>query len=99
MLSFIIHSPLDQFEVTSLIALTAPVLGDFVISLTNLGLYTIITLVFVIGLHLMRNNSYRLIPSRYSVALESAYASVHGMVRDQIGSANEEYLPFIYAIF
>ena len=99
MLSFIIHSPLDQFEVTSLIALTAPVLGDFVISLTNLGLYTIITLVFVIGLHLMRNNSYRLIPSRYSVALESAYASVHGMVRDQNGSANEEYLPFIYAIF
>ncbi|MDA4762072.1 F0F1 ATP synthase subunit A, partial [Enterobacter hormaechei] len=42
---------------------------------------------------------YKLIPSKWSVALESAYASVQGMVRDQIGSTNEIYTPFIYSLF
>jgi len=37
-LSFII-SPLDQFEIRSLISLDAPLLGNIHISLTNIGLY------------------------------------------------------------
>jgi len=37
-LSFII-SPLDQFEIRSLISLDAPLLGNMHISLTNIGLY------------------------------------------------------------
>jgi F-type H+-transporting ATPase subunit a len=31
--------------------------------------------------------------------MESSYASLHNMVKEQIGSANEMYLPFIYALF
>jgi len=97
--SFIICSPLEQFEVTSFIGLNAPILGQFNLSLTNLGLYSMIVVFLVLGLHIVANNNHKLIPSKWSIALESAYASIHGMVRDNIGSTNEIYLPFVYSLF
>lgn len=94
-----ITSPLEQFEVVPFLSVSAPIIGDFNLSLTNLGLYAIITVFLVVGLHIMGNNSYSLVPSAWSISLESAYASIHGMVREQIGSANEIYMPFIYSLF
>ena len=96
--SFIL-SPLSQFEVTSLIGFNAPILGFFNLSLTNLGLYTLFTLFLILGVHIYGNNDSKLIPSKWSIAFESSYQSLGTMVRDQIGSLNEIYLPFIYAIF
>ena len=95
----LVCSPLEQFEVTSFIGLNAPILGQFNLSLTNLGLYSMIVVFLVLGLHVIANNNHKLIPSKWSIALESAYASIHGMVRDNIGSANEIYLPFVYSLF
>lgn len=92
-------SPLEQFEVTSFIGLNAPILGQFNLSLTNLGLYSLIVLFLVLGLHIIANNNHRLIPSKWSIALESSYASIHAMVRDNVGQANEVYVPFIYSLF
>jgi F-type H+-transporting ATPase subunit a len=89
-------SPLEQFEVVPFIALSLP---GFNLALTNLGLYAAIVLVLAIGLHVLGSNDRRLVPSRWSVGLESAFASLHGMVKEQIGSANELYLPFVYALF
>jgi F-type H+-transporting ATPase subunit a len=63
MTTFIINSPLEQFEVTSFININAPLLGYFNIALTNLGLYTLLTLVLVIGLHTLGNNNTKLIPN------------------------------------
>ena len=94
-----ISSPLEQFEVVPFFSVTAPIIGDINLSLTNLGLYACITVFLVLGLHVIGNNSHALVPSAWSVSLESAYASVNSMVRDQIGSANEIYLPFIYSLF
>ena len=94
-----ILSPLSQFEVTSLLSLNAPILGYIHISLTNLALYTIFILFIVIGLHYYGNNDYNLIPSKWSISLESSFASLNTMVREQIGSHNEIYLPFVYSIF
>lgn len=99
MSTFIIASPLEQFEVVSLISLTAPVIGDFTIALTNHILYGILTLILIVGLHIISSNGHRLVPSRWSVAIESSYASVHSMVRSQIGANQEVYMPFIYALF
>jgi len=98
-MAFLIHSPLEQFEVTSLISLNLPVLGYINLSLTNLGLYTILTVYLVLALHIMANNNKQLIPSRWSISLESSFASVHGLVKSQMGAANEVYLPFIYSLF
>ena len=92
-------SPLEQFEVTTFIGLNAPILGQFNLSLTNLGFYSVIVVFLVVGLHVIANNGNKLIPSKWSIALESAYASLHAMVRDNVGAANEQYVPFIYSLF
>lgn len=95
----IFTSPLEQFEVTPFISLNAPILGSANLTLTNLGFYSIIILLLSIGVHLLASNNRSLVPSRWSIGLESSYASLHGMVKEQIGSANEMFLPFIYALF
>ena len=95
-LSFI-NSPLEQFEVTNLIGINAPILGYLNITLTNLGLYSILVLLLIVGIHYAGNNEVKLVPSKWSIALESLFASIHSMVREQLGK--ELYLPFIYSIF
>jgi F-type H+-transporting ATPase subunit a len=94
-----ISSPLEQFEVTNLIGINAPILGFFNLTLTNLALYSIVLLLLTLGLHFVSSNNKKLVPSKWSIALESSFASVNTMVRDQIGTANEVYLPFIYSLF
>jgi F-type H+-transporting ATPase subunit a len=92
-------SPLDQFETYSLFSFTAPILGNFNISLTNLGLYTIIIFTIIVGLHSISNNNFALIPSSYSIALESLFATIASIVRNQIGENKEVYIPLIYSLF
>jgi F-type H+-transporting ATPase subunit a len=99
MKQFFVLSPLSQFEVTSLIGLNVPLFGHLNITLTNLALYACFILLIVVGLHFYGNNDSKLIPNKWSISLESSYASLSSMVRDQIGSHNEVYLPFIYSLF
>jgi F-type H+-transporting ATPase subunit a len=97
--TLIINSPLEQFETINLIGFNAPIFGYINISLTNLALYCIIVLILILSLHLYANNNNKLVPSKWSIVLESSYASINSMVREQIGNANEIYLPFIYTLF
>lgn len=92
-----INSPLEQFEVTSLLGLNAPIFGYLNLTLTNLALYSTLILFLIVGLHYMGNNDTKLLPSKWSIALESLFASINSMVREQIGK--EVYLPFIYSLF
>jgi F-type H+-transporting ATPase subunit a len=93
----ILNSPLEQFEVTSLLGLNAPIFGYLNITLTNLGFYSLFVLFLIISLHYLGNNETRLLPSKWSIVLESFFASINSMVREQLGK--ELYLPFIYALF
>ena len=92
-----INSPLEQFEVSSLLSFNAPILGYLNISLTNLALYSILVLTLIISIHYMSNNENKLVPSKWSIALESLFASINSMVKEQLGK--ELYLPFIYSLF
>ena len=92
-----INSPLEQFEVTNLIGLNAPIFGYLHLNLTNLALYAILVLLIIISLHYLGNNDNKLVPSKWSIALESIYASINSMVREQLGK--EVYYPFIYSLF
>jgi len=92
-------SPLEQFEVQNLISLQIPIIG-LNISLTNLGFYTLITLFILMTLHMIGfAKSQIMMSNRFSLFMESMYATINTMVREQIGSRNEIYLPFIYALF
>lgn len=94
-----IYSPLEQFEVASLISFNVPFFGLMHFSLTNLGLYVLIGVFLVLAFHIVGFNNHKLVPSRWSIALESSFASLHSMVKGQVGPANERYLPFIYSLF
>lgn len=61
--TFFVSSPLDQFEVTKLISLDAPLLGSN-LTLTNLGLYSVLVVIVFLGLHFLSTNSGRIVPSR-----------------------------------
>jgi F-type H+-transporting ATPase subunit a len=95
--NFLINSPLEQFEVTSLLGINAPIFGYLNITLTNLALYSILILFLVISLHYIGNNDTKLLSSKWSILIESIFASINSMVKEQIGK--EIYLPFIYSLF
>src|SRR6266508_6093846 len=94
-----INSPLSQFEVTNLIGINAPILGNLHLNLTNLSLYSIFVVLTIIGLHIYANNDNKIIPNNWSISLESSFSSLNTMVRDQIGVNSEKYFLFIYSIF
>ena len=48
-----ISSPLEQFEVVNLISINAPIFGYLNLSLTNLGLYSVLVLSLIVLLHYM----------------------------------------------
>ena len=93
----IINSPLEQFEVTNLLGLNSPFFGYFHLNLTNLALYSILVFSIIISFHFLAFNDKNLIPSKWSIGLESIYASINTMVKEQLGK--EIYYPFIYSLF
>ena len=95
--NLIINSPLEQFEVTNLISLNAPIFGYLNLTLSNLGLYSLLVLVLILGIHYMGDNDSKIIPSKWSIALDSIFTTINTMVREQLGK--EIYLPFIYSLF
>jgi len=95
--NLLISSPLEQFEITSLLGFNAPLFGFINITLTNLALYSLLIGFIIVGLHYSANNDIKLLPSKWSLLLESIFASINSMVREQLGK--EVYLPFIYSIF
>lgn len=58
-----VTSPLDQFEIRSLLSVDAPVLGNLSLSLTNIGLYLTVGgyLMFIISL--LSDNSNKIVPN------------------------------------
>jgi len=95
-----ILSPLDQFEIRNLISLNAPVLGNFSLSLTNIGLYLTIGGSLVFLLFILSNNASRVVSNGWSLPGESIYATVHGIVVGQINNkSGQAYFPFMFVIF
>jgi F-type H+-transporting ATPase subunit a len=56
-----IASPLDQFEIRDLLSLDAPILGNLHISVTNIGLFLTLGLVFILVMNLLSTNYNRLV--------------------------------------
>lgn len=56
-----ILNPLNQFEIQDLLYLDAPLLGNMHISITNIGFYLIVGLVFIMLMNLLSTNRNRLV--------------------------------------
>lgn len=54
-------SPLDQFEIRNLLSLEAPILGNMNISVTNIGLYLVISFFIIITASVLTTNYNKVI--------------------------------------
>jgi F-type H+-transporting ATPase subunit a len=95
-----ISSPLDQFEIKDLISLKGEIMSNTTLSVTNIGLYLIMTMILVISYSLITSNRQKIIPNNSSISQESIYATVQSIVVSQInGTTGQVYVPFIYGLF
>ncbi len=95
-----IFSPLDQFDIKSLLSIDLPILGNLHISITNIGFYLIIGAFFFLVIHLLSTNYNKLVSNKWSISLESLYATIHSIVTNQINAGKGQiYFPFIYTLF
>lgn len=95
-----ISSPLTQFEIRDLLSIDLPILSDLHISMTNIGLYLTIGLVFTLIISVLSINNNKLVSNNWSISQESLYATIHGIVVNQINArSGQVYFPFIYTLF
>jgi len=95
-----ISSPLTQFEIRDLLSLDAPIVGNLHIAITNIGLYLTIGGLLILILNLLSTNNNKLISNNWSIGQESLYATIHGIVTNQINPLKGQiYFPFIYTLF
>jgi F-type H+-transporting ATPase subunit a len=95
-----ISSPLDQFEIRNLISIDAPILANIHLSITNIGLYLTTGTFIIISLNLLATNYNKVLSNRWSIGIESLYATIHSIVINQINTKNGQiYFPFIYTLF
>ena len=95
-----ILDPLSQFEIRDLLYIGAPLIGNIHISITNIGFYLIVGLVFIMLINLLGTNYNKLVSNNWSIAQESLYATIHNIVISQINTKKGQlYFPFIYSLF
>ena len=93
-------SPLDQFTIRNLITIKADILGNMQISLTNIGLYLMITTIIIFMLYILATNYNIVTPNNWSISMESIYATVFSIVINQINAKKGQmFFPFISGLF
>jgi F-type H+-transporting ATPase subunit a len=56
-------SPLDQFEIRDLFSINISLLGNSNFSLTNIGLYLLISLIIIIIYSILGTNNEKIVPN------------------------------------
>jgi F-type H+-transporting ATPase subunit a len=93
-------SPLDQFIIRNLFSLKADILGNIQVSLTNIGLYLVITTIIVFILYALTTNYDITTPNGWSLSMESIYSTVYSIVINQINAnKGQMFFPLISALF
>jgi F-type H+-transporting ATPase subunit a len=99
-----INSPLEQFELISLLPITF-LIFDF--SITNLLIINMIVLIFFIFVVYflclntsdLNNKSFNVVPNSWQVFVETLYDVVSQLLFDNINLEGEKYFPYISMIF
>ena len=90
------HSPVEQFEIKTIVELSA---AGYDISFTNSSLFMLLAMV-VGGVFLMSAMRRRdLVPGRLQGAAEMMYEFVADMVRSNVGKDGRAYFPFVFTLF
>jgi F-type H+-transporting ATPase subunit a len=94
------QSPLDQFIIRNLFSIKADILANIQLSLTNIGLYLIITTFIIFMFYVLATNYDFSTPNRWSISHESIYSTVYSIVVNQINAnKGQMFFPLISALF
>ena len=89
-------NPLHQFEIITV----APIeIGGVNASLTNSGVFMILTVIAVTVFLVVGMRGRAVIPGRWQSMAELSYEFIAGMVRDNVGSEGRRYFPFVFSLF
>jgi F-type H+-transporting ATPase subunit a len=99
-MTYLNKSPLDQFTIRNLLSVKADLLGNIQLSLTNIGLYLLITTTLIFMLYILATNYNIVTPNNWSISMESIYATVFSIVINQINAKKGQmFFPLISALF
>jgi F-type H+-transporting ATPase subunit a len=94
------QSPLDQFVIRDLFSIKGDLLDNIQISLTNIGLYLLITTFIIFVYYLLATNYNILTPNSWSISQESIYSTVYSIIVNQINSnKGQMFFPLIFSLF
>lgn len=92
-------NPLEQFEIKDFFSLNFSIINTK-LSLTNFGVYLLISAFIIVGVNLLVASYNKLISNSWILTKEALYASIHSVVINQINSNKGQiYFPFIYGLF
>lgn len=95
MTNFLINSPLEQFEIVTILPIN---FFSFNISITNSSLFFIIALVICMFWCYLSFYKVSLIPNNWQLLYESFYNLTIGIIKDSLGSKGIIYFPFILSL-
>lgn len=90
------HSPLEQFEVKSLVPLEV---GGYDIAFTNSALMMVVAATLAVALMTQFGRKLRLVPGRGQALAEISYEFCAGLLHDTVGSEGRRYFPLIFTLF
>ena len=97
--TFITKNPLDQFEIRELISVHLYIMDNLVISLTNIGLYLLISTLLIIHIKFLTLNG-RITSDYGTIWQESIYHTVYNIYMSQMNKSKAEiFFPLIYCLF
>lgn len=62
-------------------------------------MYTVIVFAVIVGLHTLTIGNNGLLPTKWSIGLESLFSTIQNMVYSQIGVSGQQFFPLIYVLF
>ncbi len=94
------YTPLDQFEIKELISLYSFIFVNVKMSLTNIGLYLIISVWLLFTISLLTSNNNKILSNKWSIGKECLYQTIHSIVINQINKKKGEiFFPFMFCLF
>ncbi|HER26678.1 MAG TPA: F0F1 ATP synthase subunit A [Rhodospirillales bacterium] len=89
-------NPLEQFTIKTLIPIQ---LGEIDASLTNSGLFMVISVAAITLFVTLGMGKRSLVPGRWQSLAEISYEFIAGMIRENVGNDGRRYFPFIFSLF
>ncbi|MEE8392728.1 MAG: F0F1 ATP synthase subunit A [Rhodospirillales bacterium] len=89
-------NPLQQFTINTLVPIK---IGGIDASLTNSGLFMVLTVAAITVFLTLSMRGRALVPGRWQSMAELSYEFIAGMLRDNVGSEGRRYFPFVFSLF